>query len=260
MADANKLWTGELEKTLFIRMCMTQRLKGLISSCEVIGLQHRLKSFADRLSDYLNPAVKGTLSEDLTSMTTQQGAFQEDECLLEKDVLNPLEELLVRTGKSQVPRVSGCVQGFAIDATARQYNKFTHRSARFSPSSFSLRDSHVVVGRGIPGDWYAGRIKQIFEYPFTPPSKVYFAIQRFRELSAQEALQDPYCKYPLVAGRLYHHELEDKIEVVPSQEIIAHFAHTTQNERDFGFPCFHALPLGKVTLSPHHLPCIADFL
>jgi len=247
--NANKLlWTGELEKTLFERMCMAQRLKGLISSCEVMGLEHQLKSFAERFRDYLDPMVKGTLSEDLTSVTTQQGVFQGEECWLEKDVFKRLEELLVRTGKSQDTRVSECVRGFAIDATARQYNKFTHRSSLFSPSSFSSRDSHVVVGSGIPGEWYAGKIKQIFEYPIRPPSKVYFAIQRFRELSAKEASQDPYRRFPLVGGRLYHPELEDRIEVVPSQEIIAHFAHTPQDERDFDFPCFHALPLGKVRL------------
>ena len=258
--DANKLRTGELEKTLFERMCMTQRLKGLISSCEVMGLERRLKSFADRLWGYLNPLVKGTLSEDLTSVTTQQEVFQGEECWLEKDILKRLEELLVRTGKSQDTRASGCVQGFAIDATARQYNKFTHHGALFSPSSFSLRDSHVVVGIGIPGDWYAGKIKQIFEYPFRSQSKVYFAIQRFRELSAHEASHDPYRRYPLVGGHLYHPELEDGIEVVPSQEIIAHFAHTPQDEQDFGFPCFHALPLGKVTLTPRRTLSIADLL
>lgn len=230
---------------------MTQKLKGLISSCEVMGLEHHLKSFADKCCGYLNPTVKGTLSEDLTSVTTQQDVFQGEECRLEKDVLKALKELLVLTGKSQDTRVSGCAQGLAINhAAAKQYDKFTHRSALFSPSSFSLRDSHVVVGRRIPGDWHAGKIKQIFEYPLGPPSKVYFAVQRFRELSAQQALQDPYRQYPLVGGRLYHPELEDEIEVVPSQEIIAHFAHTPQDDRDFGFPCFHALPLEKVTLSP----------
>ena len=231
-------------------MCMTQRLKGLISSCKVSGLDHRLKSIADKVSDYLNPTVKGTLSEDLTSVTTRQDVVRGDECCLDSDILKCLEELLVRTGKSQDQRISGWAQGFAIDATARQYNQFTHHSALFSPSSFSLRDSHVVIGGGIPGNWYAGKIKQIFEYPSRPPSNVYFAIQRFRELSAQEASQDPYRRFPLVGGRLYHPELEDKIEVVPSQEIIAHFAHTPQDEQDFGFPCFHALPLGKVILSP----------
>lgn len=100
------------------------------------------------------------------------------------------------------------------------------------------------------GSWYAGRIKQIFAYPpgHEPSSQLeaYFVIQRFKELSDQEALQDPYHNYPLVGGCLYHLDLEDKIEVVPSQEIIAHFAHTPCDEKDFGFPCFHALPLDKV--------------
>jgi hypothetical protein len=70
-------------------------------------------------------------------------------------------------------------------------------------------------------------------------------------------LQDPYRRYPKVGGRLYHPELEDEIEVVSSQEIVAHFAHTPQNEQDFGFPCFHALPLGKVTLTPRRMLRIA---
>jgi hypothetical protein len=35
---------------------------------------------------------------------------------------------------------------------------------------------------------------------------------------------------PLVGGRLYHPELEDEIEVVPLQEIIAHFTHTPQDD------------------------------
>jgi hypothetical protein len=257
VVGANKSQIGKLEKTLFEQMCMTQRLKGLISLCRVVGLEHCLNAFTDRVQDFLNLTVKGTLSEDLTAVTTQQDSFQGEEYWLEKDVFESLEKLLA---KSQEARVSGCTQSITIDATARQYNKFTHHGALFSPSSFSFRDSHVVVGRGIPGDWYAGKIKQIFEYPLRPPSKVYFAIQRFRELSAQEALQDPYRQYPLVGGCLYHPELNDEIEVVPSHEIIAHFAHTPQDERDFGFPCFHALPLGKVTLSLHRTLCIADFL
>lgn len=66
------------------------------------------------------------------------------------------------------------------------------------------------------GDWYAGKIKQIFMYPTRPSSKLeaYFVIQRFKELSDQEALQDPYHNYPLVGGHLYHLDLKDTIEVV----------------------------------------------
>ena len=103
VAHANKFWTGELEKMLFERMCITQRLKGLISLYGVEGLKHRLKSFADGVRNYLNPTVKGTLSEDLTSMTMQQGVLHGEDCWLEKDVLKCLEELLVCTGNLKSP-------------------------------------------------------------------------------------------------------------------------------------------------------------
>ncbi len=97
------------------------------------------------------------------------------------------------------------------------------------------------------------RIKQIFTYPSGLPSKLdtFFVIQKFEELSNQEALQDPYHNYPLVEGRLYHLGLEDKIEIMPSQEITAHFTYTLHDEKDFRFSCFHALPLDKVTFSPY---------
>ena len=240
MVHANNWWIGELEKTLFERMCMTQKLKGLLSSCQLMGPEHRLKPFVDRLENFLNPTVKGTLFEDFTSV-----AFQGEECWLENDVLMCLQELLVRTGS--------CLSGDHVQPEdtvthrkARQYNKFSYRGAIFSPSSFSVRDSHVTIGKGVSFDWYAGKIKQIFVYPFVPPLKAYFVIQKFKELSPQEGLRDPYRRYPLVGGCLYLPELEDKIEVVPSQEIMGHFAHTPHGQKDFGFSCFHALPLDKV--------------
>ena len=212
---------------------MTQRLKRLVSTCDMTG--DRLKPFVASLGDYLNLTIKGTVFEHLTAVDIQDG----EECWLEKDVLQCLGDHWV----------SG------TDATARQYNKFTQRGAIFTPSSFSVRDSNVVICKG-DGQWYAGRIKQIFAYPsgLLLPSKpeAYFVIQRFKELSDQEALRDPYRNYPLVGGRLYRLDLEDKIEVVPSQDITAHFAHTPHDEKEFGFPCFHALPLDKVTRHSHY--------
>ena len=226
---------------------MTQRLKGLISSCEAMG--HPLEPFLNRVEGFLNPTIKGTVSENLTFMGMQCDVFKGEECWLAKDVLDRLEEFLVRTGKLQGTMQgsgSGDIQYTTTYAKARQYNKFTHRGAIFSPSSFSLRDSYVVIAKSAPLDWYAGTIKQIFTYPSGQSPDVYFVIQKFDELSNEEALQDPYRRYPLVGGRLYHPELNDEIEVVPSHKITAHFAYTPYDRKDFGFPCFHALPLDKV--------------
>jgi hypothetical protein len=208
-------------------------------SCERVG--HRLKPFADQLTNYLNPQVKGTLFEDLTSMNTQHKSFQGTECCLEKVVLEYLQNLLVCMGKTLH------MAGTTIPAKARQYDKLKRHGAIFSPASFSVRDSHVVIGKGLPGDWYAGKIKQIFTYPFGPPRshEAYVVVQKFKELSAREAMQDPYRRHPMVGGRLYHSELEEQIEVVTVQDIIAHFAYTPHSGLEFGFPCFHALPLNK---------------
>lgn len=244
----HSVWIGELEKTLFERMCTVQTLRGLILSCERVG--YRLKPFVDQLINYLNPQVKGTLFEDLTStsMNTQHESFQGTECCLERVILEYLQNLLVRMGKTLH------IADTTMPAKARQYNKLKHRGAIFSPASFSVRDSRVVIGKRFPGDWYAGKIKQIFTYPFGLPGsqEVYIVVQKFRELSAQEVVRDPYRRYPMVAGRLYHSELEEQIEVVTIQDVIAHFAHTPYDGLEFGFPCFHALPLNKVSFSHYH--------
>ncbi|KAH8980793.1 hypothetical protein EDB92DRAFT_1973941 [Lactarius akahatsu] len=257
---------GELKKTLFERMCMIQRLRGLISSFE---LGHCLQPLADQLGIYLSPTVKGTIFKDLSGVDAQRDALQGEECWLEQEVLTCLTELLVCSRKASH-------ESTTMPGKARQYNKFSHRGAMFSPSLFSIRDSHVIIGHQISSDWHTGKIKQIFTVPFRLSSEAYFIVQRFKELSAQEAQRDPYRRYPFVGGRLYDPELEGEIEVVAVQEVIAHFACTPYDGQAFGIPCFHALPLDKYymdsrgkghsirsTAAPHEQPpthCLVDFV
>jgi len=237
---------------------MMQRLKSLISSCA--RLEHRIEPFAHQLVNFLNPSVRGTLAENLTSLDKRRGVLKGEECWLEAGIMKHLEEHLIRMGKGpQVSQLIGPGQSStATQARAMQYNKFSHRGTIFSPSTFSIRDSYVAVGKGVPEDWHAGKIKQIFTHSVLQPSEVYFVIQRFKELSPQAASCDPYRRYPLVGGRLYHPELEEELKIVTSQEIVAHFAYTPLGEEDFGFPCFHALPLDKVppsSSSCHMMSC-----
>lgn len=246
------LWTGELEKTLFERMCMLQRLKSHVSTCA--RLQSRIEPFAHQLVNFLNPSVRGTIAESLTSLDTGREVLKGEECWLEANVMKHLKEHLIRTGKASQLTDSGQIS--TTHVRARQYKKFSHRSATFSPSTFSIRDSYVAIGKGVSEGWHAGKIKQIFTHSVLQPSEVYFVIQKFRELSPQLESRDPYRQFPLVGGRLYHPELKGELEIVTTQEIIAHFAYTPLDEGDFGFPCFHALPLDKVippscdTMSP----------
>ncbi|KAH9161034.1 hypothetical protein EDB89DRAFT_810456 [Lactarius sanguifluus] len=216
---------GELEKTLFERMCMIQRLRGLISSFEQLGQPPTTPGRPTwRLSQ---PHCEGNRLRRLDGCGRTVGHLARG-------------GMLARAGSPQAFYESTTTPG-----KAKQYDKFSHRGAIFSPSSFSIRDSHVVIVDRISGDWHAGKIKQIFTVPFRPSSEAYFVVQRFKEFSAQEAQRDPYRRYPLVGGRLYHPELEDEIEVVAAQEVIAHFARTPYDGQAFGIPCFHALPLDR---------------
>jgi hypothetical protein len=124
--------------------------------------------------------LKGTVFEDLASTDTQQDGLQGEEFWLEEEVFGQLKGLFAHTRK----------EFHENTARARQYNKFRQCGSTFSPSSFSIRDSHVVLGNRIPGDWYAGKIKQIFSLT-SSSSEAYFVVQRFKEFSVQ-AQQDPY--------------------------------------------------------------------
>ena len=219
-----------------------QRLKSHVSSCA--RLQRRIEPFAHQLENFLSPSVRGTLAESLTSLDVQREVLKGEECWLEASVMKHLEAHLIRMGKQSL--LIGPGQSNTTHTRARQYNKFNHHSAILSPSTFSIRDSHVAVGKGVSEGWHAGKIKQIFTHSILQPSEVYFVIQKFKELSPEMASRDPYRQFPLVGGRLYHPELEEEPEIVTSQEIVAHFAYTSLEEEDFGFPCFHALPLDKV--------------
>lgn len=223
-------------------MCMMQRLKSHVASCA--RQQSRIEPFAHQLVNFLNPSVRGTLAESLASLDTRQEILKGEECWLEATVMKHLEAHLIRTGKGS--QLIGPGQSSTTQARARQYKKFSHHSAILSPSTFSIRDSYVALGKGVSEGWHAGKIKQIFTHSVLQPSAVYFVIEKFKELSLEMASRDPYRQFPLVGGRLYHPELEEELEIVTPQEIIAHFAYTPLEEEDFGFPCFHALPLDKV--------------
>ena len=54
------------------------------------------------------------------------------------DILECLKDHFVRTGRA-------FHNSNIMPAKARQYDKFIYRGAIFSPSSFSIRDSHVAI-------------------------------------------------------------------------------------------------------------------
>lgn len=73
-------------------MCMIQRLKGRVATCDMMG--HQLKPFVDQLGEFLNPTIKGTVFEHF-AIVDKQDLSTGEECWLEWDVLQRLGDLLV---------------------------------------------------------------------------------------------------------------------------------------------------------------------
>ena len=84
---------------------------------------HRLGPFLDRIEGFLNPTIKGTVSENLTFVGMQCDVFEGEECWLAKDVLDRLEEFLVRTGNY---REQGRVQAAATFNALRKQDSTTN--------------------------------------------------------------------------------------------------------------------------------------
>lgn len=75
-----------------------------------------------------------------------------------------------------------------------------------------------------------GQIETIFRHRYSESLsgdevvKTYFVVKRYQELDGEDALRDPYRKYPLLDVRLCYNKFEDKPYVVVKREIIAHVA------------------------------------
>ena len=121
----------------------------------------------------------------------------------------------------------------------------THLGVSFSTCKASLGNSHVIIGDYPHGSWYAGRIMQIFVLAhrgMTHPGRCFAVIDRFRELSSQDAAMDPYRKYPaFLAGRLFYQDTAPAI--ITFDHVICHFAATPVDCRGIRQRCLHVLPL-----------------
>ncbi|KAA1479800.1 hypothetical protein DENSPDRAFT_789577 [Dentipellis sp. KUC8613] len=243
---------GELEKTMFERLCMGQRLRHIMNDA-IDSVSNALRALADSFNRRFNADKRGTRLNDILAFVEPVQSPAED-LSLHKDTLTRVEvELLRRHLESQA------TSGLAPDAfryatrvrhACQRHKKFHHRGASYSPWSSSPGDSYVVIGEDILGAWYAARIQGIFSHTQTPHSETrvvntYFIIQRFKPLTIDEGSLDPYRAFPIAGGRLYHDTVESTLEFVTMKDILCHFAHTPFASKELG-DCVHVLPIDRV--------------
>lgn len=236
---------GGLEKTLFNRFCMSQRLHHLLQEDTI---PTRLKTLVEAFDKHFCHGKRGTLLNDISSFCSSYGTSKSKNVGSQQDKLqepfmsllkNHIEDKLQRKVTEIRDRAIFC-KSFAIRGVS--YHRYKH----------SFKDCHVIVG-DIRKHWSAYRIEDIFTHSSNPnecdtTTTTYFVLRKYKELNQADSASDIYQDFPVVGGRLFYDEFEDKLELIEAANIICHFALTpfSKNDVNTGKDCIHVLPLDRV--------------
>lgn len=241
---------------------MNQKLRQVIST---LRLDEGLKKLADIFSQHVerDAGEKGTLMSDLHALgVSPQPSPQQQLKASEKldrhtgKLLEEYEKKIARQAINIDPHLweTGATQTWQRGIRRGiKHTRFGRGRVTFSSFNHIQLDSYVAVGQKIPDDWHAGRIREIFSYTHSGPTKemagyteTYFVVERFKELTDTDALHDPYRKQPFIAGRLFYDSFDESLELIPLGGILCHVAYTPIKMVSIKSPCIHALPLDRV--------------
>jgi hypothetical protein len=224
------------------RFCQKQRLKALFDG---LGTSDALSGVVQRFSHVFNSDLRGTVNE----------------FLLGADLLPPRTDLQLQM--SPLPdEVSRLLGAWARSTTSHVKATFTRaaslpvstiRNHRITTWRTSLGNSHVAF-REQGGTWSAGRVREIFVHVWREQDsfkqKVFLVVDVFSELSAEDALNDPYRKFLIAGGRMFLKQFLGP-RVISDEEFWCHFARYDQPlPGRTSVPCITAIPLDKVPFHP----------
>lgn len=136
----------------------------------------------------------------------------------------------------------------------KQVNAIQSRDNVYKVSDVSERDSLVIFTKEGSSSWFAGQVEEIFLYGYQDGASIVLAecflvLAEFGDLPTDYESLDPYRRFPIVGGRLFHTTRKKERILVPFHNVSCPFAMTPHTlQTDVGaFSCVHVLPLDKVS-------------
>ncbi|KAJ3551842.1 hypothetical protein NM688_g4476 [Phlebia brevispora] len=125
------------------------------------------------------------------------------------------------------------------------------RGVSYTVSSRSHRDCNIYFHLEGAQTEAAGQIESIFRHTRTSDSEelteTFIVVKRYAELSAQDAMHDPYRCYEWAGGRLYYNDLSASRPVlIHSEQLVSHISRTPVQIPAISRPCIHALALNRL--------------
>lgn len=230
-----------MEKTMFDRFCMSQRLKSIFHG------------------ENLPPEVStlATLYQETFEDADSRGTRITDALAFE----DPADEVADMTGSSQSrldAKTHHAVQqlvngGGTVSSMVRFHRRIKRRDLIFTPCDHNFANAQVVIHTA--KDWFTGSIQEIFTAVWSSSegkqfSRTFAKVLPYKVLDATIINFDQYRQFGFAGGRLFYNELlKNDALVLPLDSIPSHFAFTPQTNSSITIPIFHALPLNKVSSS-----------
>ncbi|KAJ3902377.1 hypothetical protein F5879DRAFT_923893 [Lentinula edodes] len=233
----NLIHDSEMEKSMFTRFCMMQRLKSLFHNEGFPPKVHSLVTLYQKSFENLD--TRGTRINDALAFEDSSDPDPVD---------NWPSSSLTRLDAETYHRVLQYGTSGKLSTAVRTHSRFKRRGLTFTPDSRSFPDAQVIFSIESAEEWRAGSIKRIFTALWRsdgkPIGKTFAEIYPYKPLVASHAKYDKYRSFGFAGGRLFYDILEDEPLVLPLERISSHFGHSL-------LECFidgttiHALPLNK---------------
>ena len=241
--------TGDMEKTMLNRLCMSQNLRVLLNPEQLPTSIHPIITHYEKA---FRSDIRGTLLQDIFSV--DGGTATASDTLEAKEIAATSLTLEYREllqgwihDRGDIPEARDYASGRACFIT-----KFRRFGQIYQTVDSSPRDSYVIYrDKTSPTLESAGRIRDMFTKIRTEPNGMrrtmtFIVLDRYEELSLEDAKWDHYRQFPVVGGRCYYTTVASRPILVTSDDLISHFAHTAHVLHGMKSECLHALPLDKV--------------
>ncbi|TFK79942.1 hypothetical protein K466DRAFT_470042, partial [Polyporus arcularius HHB13444] len=135
---------------------------------------------------------------------------------------------------------------------AGQFVSFIHwKGVRFATRQKGPRDSFIIF-RTAEGATRAGQISEIFYHLRTEHGQAitepYLIVDAYSPLTPADAAHDPYRKFPELETRLYYDRFDATQHLVPTSNIVAHFAAFKYIPDEIEETCVVARNLDRVSM------------
>ncbi|OJT10865.1 hypothetical protein TRAPUB_12619 [Trametes pubescens] len=271
-----KIRIGELEMTFMMHSCRAANFRPLLRSPPV---QRYMQDFANSLRAADKDDRRGMRLDAILRSVAEDEAPQPNgmpfkgsrPTSLEHHVYRALlERLSFESGNSYVddreyfrehpagksPLSRSAVQCSVVSVSGVQYKPW-----RRSPGDSNVMFRHPVMGSGS----HPGHIDQIFLLSGRSGEDsigTFLVVKALQPLTPEDAVLDPYRKYPTVGGRLYYKSYSDTTLVLRTDDVVSHFAETLMDHLVVSVPtldtagkqtgkmsktCVHVRPLDRVS-------------